>query len=1151
MLIKDALVRDPSVPLANQGQARISTVEDERTLGELRFELSTFVCEGAFQTALVQMLNAFVQNVGRSNVAQKAAWVSGFFGTGKSHLLKMACHLWANTALGDGSTARGVVQSLPSDVADALAELDNAARRSGGTFTAAGTLLGGSMDSPRLTILAIILAAAGIPDQVPQARLRFWMEDEGILDAVRPSIEAAGSNLITELKNMHVSRRLSQAILDAMPGFAPNEAEVRHALRAQFPAQTGDIDTRTFVELVRRALLSKSTNGKLPCTLVVLDEVQQYISNSSERSSNVTEAVEALQKEFDGHVMVVGAGQNALTDTPMLQYLKDRMTILADLKDADVETVTRKVLLRKKPSAEGQVAGILDRHRGEISRQLSGTRIGERAADQNVIVADYPLLPVRRRFWEECFRQVDKAGTSGQLRSQLRIISDALAHLADQDIGKVIPADELYDALAPDMLANGALLHEMDERIVAVATDVGPLASRVCKVVFLIGKFRREGAADVGIRSKKEHVADLLVDDLAADNGKLRDEVAKALSELADAGVLMPVGDEFRLQTREGAEWDSDFRARVGKIRADEALIQSELSDALRAKFESEVRKVNLTHGQARVPRRMAIYWQDTIPTETGTNVPIWVRDGWSGSKNEMEAQARRAGLESAMIFAFIPKQFAEDIRRAIVDEIAARKTLEAHGHPEAEEGKEARRGIESREAKAKEAKTKIISELVGNAVVYQGGADERQEETLVGKIDAAGRASLTRLFGRFSDADSAHWDKVIARVREGSDTPFEPVGHRDAPEKHPVGREVLNAVGAGATGTDIRRKLQDVGFGWPQDAIDAALLALHRSQHISAMLNGSPVQIGTLDQAKIAKAAFKREVTILSATDKIRLRTLFSKLGVTCKSNEEAVKAPAFLDQLVELGRSAGGPAPLPEPPNLAAIEEMRRLAGTEQLGAILAKADEIERQIGDWRAKEDLAEQRRPAWALVEGLARHAEAMSPAPAELAEIDSIRSARSLLADTDPAGAVLSGLVTALRGEASRLHGTYQQAVATGRDQVAEHPLWSETPGPKQDELLRKHSLHSVEPLRVGDKHELLATLDAMPLRQLADRPLMVPGRVQAALRDLATLHKPEVRFVRVEPGLLQNGDDLENWLDRQRETIEAALARGPVQVGS
>lgn len=1149
MQIKDILVRNPAEALANQGQARIATIDDERTLGELRYELSTFVCEGAFQAALVRMLSSYVQNVGRTDAAQKGVWVSGFFGSGKSHLLKMAAHLWQNTALAGGLSARGAAHDLPSDVSDALIELDTASKRAGGLLAAAGTLLGGAMDTPRLTIISIILRATGLPDQVPQARFALWLHDEGKLAAVEKAIAATGRTFAREVNNMYVSRVLAKAVLDVVPGFASDEADALRAFRSQFPAQTGDISTQVFVDLAKRALLKASPNGKLPCTLVILDEVQQYIGESLERSSNVAECAEALSKEFDGHLMVMAAGQSSLTDAPRLQYLLDRFTIRANLQDADVEAVTRKVLLQKKSSAQGHVAGILDRHRGELSRHLAGTQVAERSADHAIIVTDYPLLPVRRRFWEEAFRQVDNAGTSGQLRSQLRIINDALAKMAEAEVGKVIPSDDLYDALAPDMLASGALLHELNERIGAIAKDHGPLASRICKLVFLIGKFRRDGQADKGVRAKREHIADLLIDDITIDNGKLRDEVERLLRTLADDGVLMPVGDEYRLQTREGAEWDADFRARTAKIRGDDAAVQSRLNEVIRTRIEAEVGRLRVPHGTAKVQRKLELAWGDTPPTSTGAAIPVWVRDGWNGAEKDMVDHARKVGMDSPLIHIFIRKQFADDLRRYLIEELAASETLSHRGAPENEEGKEARRGIESRAENAREAKEKIVAELVGQANVIQGGGTERSESSLAERVAEAAKASLARLFQRFSEADSPHWDAVIKRVREGSDTPFEPVGHRDAADRHPVAKQVLATIGAGATGTDVRKSLQDVGFGWPQDAIDAALMALHRSQHISATLNGVAIQIGALDQNKIPKAAFKLEKTTLGAAEKIRLRELFVRLGVTCKANEEAIKAPEFLAKLLELARAAGGPAPLPEQPPTKEIEDIQRLVGNEQLAALHAKADELERNIEAWTERRDLKARRVPSWTLLEGIAGHAEKLPTRPQELDEIDSIRASRSLLAEPDPVVPVLRGLSAILRAEVLRLLQQLDIAVAHGVAQVEAHPLWSKTDASDQDRLKRAHRLLAPAVPAVGTDAELLEALNASPLDRLAERPMLVGGQVQALLRELAALHEPKVRFIDIEPSLLRSATEVEAWLDRQRTSLLAAVAHGPIQL--
>ena len=114
----------------------------------------------------------------------------------------------------------------------------------------------------------------------------------------------------------------------------------------------------------------------MPCTILILDEVQQYIGDSETRSTLITEISEAIQKQLDSQVMLVCAGQSALTGIKLLHKLLDRFTIRIQLSDADVETVTRKVLLRKQPATLSKIAELLDTNAGEVSRQLEGTKIG-------------------------------------------------------------------------------------------------------------------------------------------------------------------------------------------------------------------------------------------------------------------------------------------------------------------------------------------------------------------------------------------------------------------------------------------------------------------------------------------------------------------------------------------------------------------------------------------------------------------------------------------------------------------------------------------------------------------------------------------------------------------------------------------------------
>ena len=169
MKIKDVLQRDPDTfPLVNQGQARIVDSHNAMALEELRGELSTFVCEGQYADGVQRIIRSYLDSLGKTN--QKAAWVSGFFGSGKSHLLKMLCHLWQDTVFPDGATARAIVPAMPDELRELLRELDTAGRRGGGLLAAAGSLPSGTTDQVRLTILGILLRAVGLPEQYGRAQ---------------------------------------------------------------------------------------------------------------------------------------------------------------------------------------------------------------------------------------------------------------------------------------------------------------------------------------------------------------------------------------------------------------------------------------------------------------------------------------------------------------------------------------------------------------------------------------------------------------------------------------------------------------------------------------------------------------------------------------------------------------------------------------------------------------------------------------------------------------------------------------------------------------------------------------------------------------------------------------------------------------------
>ena len=1164
MKIHELLDRDPlRVGLANNGQARITAGQDSQVMRELRAELETFVCKGQFADALERILEGYLARLDDSR--QDAVWVSGFFGSGKSHLLKMLAHLWVNTAFDDGQTARGLVDDrLPSGVRHALREIDTRARRTGpDPVAAAGSLLGGNVGHVRLSVLSILLRSCGLPEQYPQARFCFWLRGEGLLDRVRTSVEARGRTWERELNNLYVSPVIAKTVMAASPGFAADLKGARQLLIGQFPQPKVDISDRQFVEAARQALAPGG--GPIPLTIVVLDEVQQYINEDTDRAQIVTDLAEALQTQFDSRVLLVASGQSALAGgNAALHWLKDRFRTTVQLADAEVEVVTREVLLRKKPSAEPAIQDVLDRHAGEVARHLQGTRMAVRAEDKQLEVGDYPLLRTRRRFWEACFQTTDPSGTRSQLRSQLRILHDSLGGIAERPLGAVIPASDLFRALAQDLVGSNVLLNEINTRIRKLddGSAEGRLKADLCGVVFLIGKLPREEGADQGVRADATTLADLLLDDLGGDSGTFRTRVERTLDALADEGVLMRMADEYRIQTREGAEWERAFREERTRLSGTEVEIAARRDQLLGEAVQSELKGVRLSHGEAGVARKVRPHFgaEDPASREGGgskeaATVWIWVRDGWSCSEAIVKGDARRKGMEDATLHVHLAKRSADEFRAHITSAEAARKVLAARGVPSSREGEEARESMKSRFAGAEAARDRIVEEIVRMARVFQGGGAEVYGEGLRAKAAAGAESSLARLFPRFMDADHRGWGIALKRIREGTGTPFGAVGWEGAVSDHPVAREVALRVGSGETGARVRHALEAAPYGWPRDAIDAALLALVADGHLKAERNGRTVRAAEITQQLTPGVRFLPEKVRLTTAERLRIRQLFQRLKVRTRSGEEADRAPAFLSECRKLAHAVGGSRPLPPVPDTRFLDDLSGLAGSERLAALLADQERIETSLARWKDLAERAPERIGAWELATALHRHtAGELDEVAAEVGrQLDAIRDRRTLLDDTDHVRPCTARLADALRVALGGLREELSASVGAANARLADDATWLKLAAEDRDEILGDTGLKLPTAPQVGTNEALRNELDTRGLAAWRSEIDAVPTRESRALAAAAGRLPDDdtvtVECVRVRRGTLDDSEAVRTWVAEHERKLNEAVLKGPVIV--
>ena len=1146
---RDIYQRDPAtVALPNSGVAAMTDAQTANDRLALRFELAHFVCEGEYQRGLVRILESYIHHQGQPQ--QPAVWISGFFGSGKSHLAKMLRFLWTDyTFPEDHATARGLAH-LPDDVRELLTELSTLGRRGNGLHAAAGTLGAGAGDSVRLALLGVIFKSKGLPEGFAQAKFCLWLKKNGLYEQVKSGVQAAGRDFHRELNDLYASPRIAQALLAADANFAASERDARAVLRAQFP-RPRDITTDQFTDAVQDALATDASG--LPNTVVILDEVQQYIGEDADRSHLVQELAEACSKRFGDRLLFVGTGQTALSGTPLLQRLQGRFTVNVELSDNDVETVIRRVVLAKRTDRIADVQAALDAHAGEIARHLSGAGIAPRSEDNAVLADDYPLLPVRRRFWERTLRAVDHAGTAGQLRTQLRIVFEAIRETADEPLGSVVPADFLFEQLAENLLNSGALLREIHQTIVNLrdGSPDGALKSRLCALVFLIRKLPREASADSGVRANPEMLADLLVKDLANDGTGLRSRLPRLLEELVDAGTLMKLDDEYSLQTREGSNWEAEFRSRHNKLVNDPPIASAKRIERLSDAVQRVLAPIKILQGQAKEPRKLNLYFGAEPPAseQSGQGIAVWARDGWSARENSVLADARAAGQDDALIHLFIPRTSAEDLARLIATQSAANETIEYKGVPTTEEGTEARRGMETRATEAENNLRALVGRIVGNAKVIQGGGNERLEATLADKVKAASEASLVRLYPEFRDADDGRWRLVIERARAGAENPLEAVGFAGKTDEHRVCAAVLSFVGAGRKGREIRAHFAAAPYGWPRDATDAALVCLFGAGHVRSTVNGVALQAGQLDQGKVASADFRVESATVDARQRLQLRKLFQTTGVACKPNEEGAAAEELLKTLLGLAEHAGGEAPLPTAPDTDHLVELQSVAGNEQLLAVLRRGDDLASDFERWTSLGTLALQRLPAYERLLALARHGADLAAGQRVQAQVQAIEANRSLLAATDPVPDLAGILTDALRTALAEAGREYERVFENEYERLDRSASWQGIEAAQRDGILAQLHIAKAEVGATGTQQELHDALERASLEDWRTRTAALPQMFADARSEADKLLEPETRHVKLTSDTLRTEEDVRAWTRQTEQALLDQVKQGPVVV--
>ncbi len=348
--------------------------------------------------------------------------------------------------------------------------------------------------------------------------------------------------------------------------------------------------------------------------------------------------------------------------------------------------------------------------------------------------------------------------------------------------------------------------------------------------------------------------------------------------------------------------------------------------------------------------------------------------------------------------------------------------------------------------------------------------------------------------------------------------------------------------------GAEVQKHFDAPKYGWPKDAINAALAVLVHAGIIRAISSSKEsIPAAKLDQKTINTVEFRCETVTLSKVQLIAIRGVYKAIGINTQPGQESLHAPDFLNRLTRLAEAAGGDAPRPKCPDTNQLTDIANRIGNDQLKAIFDCKDQLTKQITDWQNDRDLIADRLPRWTQLVSLLKFATDLPVAAEVQPEVTAIEKDRKLLANPDPVPGIVNKLTSALRTALNEAQTKFSADYESRLETLTESPTWKQITQPQRHEILGANGIREMPKIAVGTTEEVLDTLRHTKLSELRAMSDALPTRFQNAAAAAARLLEPKAQHVQLPGGTIKNDDDLKTWLVEAEDCIRKKLKDGPV----
>ena len=514
-------------------------------------ELNEYVVTEEIRERLTKFFDKYIDSI-NFPTEDMGVWISGFFGSGKSHFLKMIGHILENNTYDgkkvvdffkdkiDDAILMGNIEKaaeIPTDVI--LFNIDNVSDQD--TYQ--------NKDSIALAFLKKFNEYLGFTRddiEIAEFERKLW-EDKKLEEFKKSFEEESGKTWKDGNRNLDF---YSDDFIDVVEklGIMSRESAERWLERDMIRS----ISAESFRDILENYLKIKGPKHRI---VFLVDEIGQYIGDNSKLMLNLQTLVETLGVKFKGRVWVGVTSQQDLSSILNnsehrkndFSKIQDRFKTMLALSSGNIDEVIKKRLLIKKKIEGEDLEKIFDKKRVEIENLIhfEKTMTLPLYDDNKDFSETYPFVAYQFNLLQKVFEKVRNMGHSGQHmsrgeRSLLSSFQEAGIKVKDKNIGILVPFNYFYESIEQFLEDNvrRPFIHARNEK------GIDDFGLEVLKLLFLLKGIN-------GIEPTLNNLTSFMIDSMDCDRIELEKKIKKALEKLEKEVLIQKDGENYYFLTNE------------------------------------------------------------------------------------------------------------------------------------------------------------------------------------------------------------------------------------------------------------------------------------------------------------------------------------------------------------------------------------------------------------------------------------------------------------------------------------------------------------------------------------------------------------------------------------------------------------------------